>query len=80
MPQWQGKKLKIIEAMPQPGGKDLEVGRVVALNKGSTAFGVNTGDGILAVLKVQLEGKRAMVAAEFLRGQRQLIGATLPSV
>jgi methionyl-tRNA formyltransferase len=41
------------------------------------AFGVATGKGILAVLKVQLEGKRVMSAVEFLRGQRQLIGAIL---
>jgi len=30
------------------------------------------------VLRVQLEGKRAMSGAEFLRGQRQFIGAILP--
>jgi methionyl-tRNA formyltransferase len=29
-------------------------------------------------VKVQLEGKRAMSAAEFLRGQRGFIGVVLP--
>ncbi len=76
--KWQGKQLKIIEAVPLVGGKDLEVGRVVALNK-EVAFGVNTGEGVLGVLTVQMEGKRAMPAAEFLRGQRQFVGALLPS-
>ena len=62
-----------------PGKGTLAAGQVVALDKERAAFGVNTGEGILGVLKVQLEGKRAMSAAEFLRGQRQLIGAVLPS-
>jgi len=74
---WQGKRLEIIEAVPLPGEGDFEVGQVVALSKGRAAFGVGTGDGVLGVLKVQLEGKRAMPAAEFLRGQRQFIGAVL---
>ncbi len=80
--RWQGKQLKIIEAVPLPGEKTLEVGQVVALpriaEEPGAVFGVGTGDGILGVLKVQLEGKRAMSAAEFLRGQREFIGAMLP--
>jgi len=42
------------------------------------AFGVGTGKGILGVLKVQPEGKRAMSAADFLRGQRAFVGTLLP--
>jgi len=79
--RWQGRQLKIIEAVPLPAETALEVGQVVALTPGmqsKAACGVSTGDGILGVLKVQLEGKRAMSAAEFLRGQRQFIGAILP--
>ncbi len=80
--RWRGKQLKIIEAVPLPGERTLEVGQAVALTlatEGSeAAFGVHTGDGILGVCQVQLEGKRAMSAAEFLRGQRQFIGAVLP--
>ncbi len=77
--RWQGRQLKIIEAMPLLGERTLEVGQVVALNKEGAVFGVSTGDGVLGVLGVQLEGKKAMSAAEFLRGQRQFIGAILPS-
>ncbi|MBA7709059.1 hypothetical protein ES703_117966 [subsurface metagenome] len=66
-----------------PEDTTLDAGRVVALTPGAgelqAAFGLQTGDGILGVVKVQLEGKRAMSAAEFLRGQRQFIGAKLPS-
>ncbi len=77
--RWQGRQLKIIEAVPLPGERALEVGQVVALNKGGAVLGVNTGDGVLGILRVQVEGKRAMSADEFLRGQRQFIGAILPS-
>ena len=79
--RWQGKQLKIIEVVPLPEATSLEVGRVLALApaKEGAVFGVNTGDGILGVLRIQLEGKQAMSAAEFLRGQRQFIGAILPS-
>jgi len=79
---WQGKRLEIIEAVPLPWERALEIGRVVALppvvERSEAAFGVSTGDGVLGVCQVQLEGKRAMSAAEFLRGQRQFIGAVLP--
>ena len=79
--KWGGRQLKVIEAVPLPAIRALEVGQVVALpsaTESKAAFGVSTGEGILGVLKVQLEGKRAMSAAEFLRGQRQFIGAILP--
>jgi methionyl-tRNA formyltransferase len=81
--RWQGKQLKIIEAVLLTGERAFTVGQVVALPsvpEGSkAAFGVGTGDGVLGVCGVQLEGKRAISAAEFLRGQRQFIGAVLPS-
>ena len=53
------------------------MGRVVVLNE--DAFGVQTGEGVLGVLGIQLEGKREMTSEEFLRGQRDFIGAVLPS-
>ena len=79
--RWQGKQLRIIEAVPLPQEGALEAGHVVALNPDKegqgAAFGVATGEGILGVCQVQLEGRRAMSAAEFLRGQRQFLGAVL---
>jgi len=80
--RWRGKRLKIIETVPLSEKGAFEVGQVMAITPvggGSKAvFGVYTGSGVLGVLKVQLEGKRAMSAAEFLQGQRQFIGAILP--
>ena len=75
---WRGKQLKFIEAVPLPGENTLKVGRVVVTERSEAIFGVCTGEGILGVCQVQLEGKRVMSAAEFLRGQRQFIGAVLP--
>ena len=76
--RWQGKQLKIIEAVPVPTEKNVDTGRVVVLGKGEAAFGVGTGAGVLGILQVQLEGKRAVTAAEFLRGQKEFAGTVLP--
>jgi len=75
--RWRGKQLKIIEAVPLPEERTLKGGQVVAMEEAKAAFGVGTGSGILGVVKVQMEGKRAMAAADFLRGQRQFIGTIL---
>lgn len=77
--RWRGRQLKILEAVPLPGKEVSEVGRVVALPGREAVLCVSAVDGVLSVLKVQLEGKRAMSAGEFLRGQRDLIGTVLPS-
>jgi methionyl-tRNA formyltransferase len=75
--RWQGKQLKILEAVPLDGGENQESGSVVVVKDGAAALGVITGDGILGVIKVQLEGKKVVTAKEFLNGQRQIIGAVL---
>jgi len=80
--RWRGRQLRIIEAVPVYEGSIAAAGRVVALmpagETGEPAFGVGTGEAVLGVLRVQLEGRRAMSAAEFLKGQRELVGAQLP--
>ena len=80
--RWRGKKLDIIEAVPLTEERTFKVGRVVepaSVPEGSkAAFGVYTGGGVLGILKVQLEGKQALYAADFLRGQREFMGAVLP--
>jgi methionyl-tRNA formyltransferase len=74
---WQGKQLKILEASPAAANSGLHPGGVVDPVGGGAAFGVGTGDGVLSVWTVQMEGKRTMPAVEFLRGQRQFLGAIL---
>ena len=76
--RWQGLMVKVLQAIALPGGG--EPGRVTALGPDAgAALGVETGDGILGLLRLQLEGKRAMSAEEFARGQRGFVGAILPS-
>ena len=75
---WQGKLVSIIEAVPLPG--EGEPGRVVETKGAKCApLGVQTGDGILGLVRLQLEGKRARTAEEFVRGQRGFVGSLLPS-
>jgi methionyl-tRNA formyltransferase len=80
--RWQGKIIKVLEALPLPGGG--EPGRVVSLERRGEKelrdclVGAQTGDGVLGLLRLQMEGRRAVTAAEFARGQRGFIGALLP--
>ena len=78
---WRGRQLKIIEAVPLPEEMGLAVGQVVALSppREGAVLGICTGSGVLGILKIQLTGKQAMSAVEFLRGQRQFLEAVLPS-
>jgi methionyl-tRNA formyltransferase len=81
-----GRLLRIWQAWPLASG-GATPGTVVALNdeqraglpRGADegAFGVQTGDGVLAVLTVQREGRRVLPAGEFLRGMREFIGRRL---
>ena len=75
--QWQSKTLKIIEAVPLPAAGNVAHGQVVDLCQKEAAFGIGTGAGILGVIKVQLEGKKVVSSAEFLRGQRSFVSAVL---
>ena len=75
---YQGRRLKIWEAIPLAATAILEVGRVVALPSNfPTSVGVVTGDGVLGLFQLQMEGKRRMSAAEFIRGQRDFVGYCL---
>ena len=75
---YKGKTLKIWEAdvLPAKNEKTCSAGTVVGVLKDS--FDVLTGDGILRVKSVQLEGKKRMPVKDFLLGydiQEQILGA-----
>lgn len=77
---WKGKVLKILAASVVHKQEGLMQGRVIALPHGRGApVGVETGNGVLGLLRVQLEGKRALSAGEFLLGQRDFVGSVLGS-
>jgi len=63
-----GKMLKLwkAEVLPAKEAKNVEPGTVIDVLK--DGFDVLTGDGVLRVKELQLEGKRKMTAEEFLRG------------
>ena len=52
-------------------------GRVVSLPAADAPMGVVTAEGVLALKTIQVEGRRAQSAAEFLRGRPQFIGSQL---
>ncbi len=74
--RWRQSALRVLEAACLPGGQD-QPGRVIALE--GNGVGVQTGDGILQLLTVQLEGRRKLRAREFVQGQRDFVGTLLPS-
>jgi methionyl-tRNA formyltransferase len=73
---WRGQPLKINEAeVAGPGRDKKEPGTVIAKNGG---IAIAAREDVLVVKNLQYAGKKAMSAAEFLRGQRNFIGANLP--
>ena len=71
---WRGRVLKVISASVQCESGAGTPGQVLAIDGGAA---VGTGCGLLALHKVQLEGRRPMKIDEFLRGHSVFIGAAL---
>ena len=71
---WQGRQLRVWQAEPEPRAVAAEPGRVIEAAAGRIV--VATGDGALRLARVQLAGRRATTAAEFLNAH-SLAGATL---
>lgn len=72
---WNGKALKIWEADVGEEAADGEPGTVAWVKKDAVA--VNTGEGILVLTNVQLEGKKRMAVKDFLLGYKIEAGQTL---
>lgn len=69
-----GQQLRVWEAAPVPGRGEARPGTVAATS--SEGIDVATGSGWLRLTRVQLAGRKAMSAAEFLRAHR-MDGAVL---
>ena len=63
---FHGKMLKIWRAAVVSRNTDRPCGAVVSVEK--DGFSIQTGDGLLHVLEVQLEGKKRMKSGDFMRG------------
>jgi methionyl-tRNA formyltransferase len=77
---WHGKLLKILSAhaVPFEPTTPIAPGTVhLREEAGHKMLAIMTENGLLAVTQVQLEGKKAMSAEEFLRGYGQIVGAVL---
>ena len=82
---WQGKQVKVlagrVDLTPPPplsGAERGESGRVMLIpDSGTQRPAVVTGDGLLVLDTVALEGKRASDGADFVRGYRAFVGADL---
>jgi methionyl-tRNA formyltransferase len=71
------KRIKIIEAETHKSieGKKYSIGQV--LNLPSDKIGVQCGQDLLVIEKLQVEGKQEITAADFLRGYPDFIGTIL---
>ena len=78
--QWQGKTLKLMDISVHPENRtgSIAPGTVVAVGSGRGLY-VTTGEGVLALNSVQLEGRRAVTGEEFLRGYPDIVGSQLES-
>jgi methionyl-tRNA formyltransferase len=75
---WQGKQLKVLAAHPVPAQDDAAPGHVVLTGDGGKQSpAVVTGDGLLVLDTVAVEGKRPSDGPSFLNGARGFVGSDL---
>lgn len=75
---WNGQLVKVLKTgirNQELGIRDQGSGAVLRLEDG--AIGVVTGDGVLELIEIQLAGRKAMSARDFVRGQPNFINAHL---
>jgi methionyl-tRNA formyltransferase len=69
---WEGKNLKLLRVEPLPSRRGHQPGDVFESAEGPA---IACGTGALLLRELQLEGKRAMSAAELVRGQPTFVGS-----
>ncbi len=75
---WQGKPLKIhAAAVANAVSVNGTIGALTQIGK--SRIGAQCGAGVLELVSIQPEGKKAMPAADFARGQRDFVGGVLDS-
>ena len=74
---WNGQLMKVLKAGIRDQGSGIrdQVGLVARLDDGS--IGVTTHHGTLVLKEIQLAGRKALKAEDFVRGQPRFIGAIL---
>lgn len=78
---WKGSLLKVLACEPIAAPVEGEPGRVLLApdprRPGVSLPAVQTGQGLLVLRTVQLEGRRPLEASEFLRGERDFANSSL---
>jgi methionyl-tRNA formyltransferase len=79
---WNGKLIRILSVQVtgptlNEAWRQASRGTVGLVVTDGNDIGVVTGDGILRLVEIQLEGKRAMSAQDFARGQPSFVGSVL---
>jgi methionyl-tRNA formyltransferase len=75
---WKGKVIKIFQVTHVQWTKPVEAGRVITLStQTGSSVGIGCGTGVLALNRLQMEGKKEMPVEEFIRGQRDFVGSKL---
>ena len=72
---WGGRSLKILRTTLGDENHSAQPGTVVSLAR--RGIGVTTGHGLLALMRLQLEGRRATDIHEFIQGYPDLLGERL---
>ena len=73
--RWDGKVVKFLDVVSLPGevGAGVGPGTVITTPGEETPLAVSTGHGLLGLKRLQLEGRRAVSASEFLSGYPGII-------
>ncbi len=71
-----GKNIKIFssQVLNHAFVPETEPGKIIELNQKVGYIAVVTGNGVLALMELQMEGKKCMCASEFLKGCRIKVG------
>ena len=76
---WRGRMLKLLDVQPLDDVTSKEFGSVVPVDREDIRVGVTTGEGLLGLRMLQLEGRQAHSAEEFVRGHPDFLSSRLPS-
>ena len=76
---WRGRVLKLLDVQPLDEVPSKEFGSVVPIDREELTVGVTTGEGLLGIGMLQLEGRQALSAQEFVRGHPDFLSSRLPS-
>jgi methionyl-tRNA formyltransferase len=76
---WDGKVVKLLDvvALPREIAQEAGPGTVCVTGQVDIPLAVVTGDGLLGLKRLQIEGRNAVTGAEFLRGYPGIAGSSL---